>query len=223
MKIIVSCTDEQKKELTSNGLLPGTEVIYVHDNSDSVIASADALLDLQFENSPAQIELLREIPVKVVIVNSVVSTLAELHPSIVRINAWPAFLSSALIEGSCGDDEKRKLAETALAAFNKKIEWLPDDPGFVTARVISMIINEAYFAFSEGISTKEEIDTAMKLGTNYPYGPFEWAQKIGLENIVTLLNNLSSHQSRYAPCRLLTEESESSKVHQIPLSIHHNP
>ena len=49
----------------------------------------------------------------------------------------------------------------------------PDIPGFISARVVSMIINEAYFALEEEVSSKEEIDTAMKLGTNYPYGPFD--------------------------------------------------
>ena len=43
-----------------------------------------------------------------------------------------------------------------------------------------MIINEAYFTWEAGTSTKEEIDIAMKLGTGYPYGPFEWGEKIGL-------------------------------------------
>jgi 3-hydroxybutyryl-CoA dehydrogenase len=215
MKIIVSCTDTQKEELTANGILPGTELIYKHENQESITDPADAYLDLQFENTAVQIDLLKKMPAKVIIVNSVVSTLTELHPSFVRINAWPAFLSSTQIEGSCGEDEKRKLAETALAAFNKKIEWLPDEPGFITARVICMIINEAYFALSEDISTKEEIDTAMKLGTNYPYGPFEWAQKIGLKNIVTLLTALSHQQSRYTPCILLAEESKNSQFHQF--------
>ena len=42
-----------------------------------------------------------------------------------------------------------------------------------------MIINEAFLALQEGVSTKEEINTAMKLGTNYPLGPFEWVEKIG--------------------------------------------
>jgi 3-hydroxybutyryl-CoA dehydrogenase len=212
MKIIVHCTDQQKEELTSNGILPEVELIYMHDNKIPDTDNVDALFDLQFENKPGYIELLKEIPAKVVIINSVVATLAELDLSFVRINAWPAFLSSGLIEGSCSSDDNRKLAENVFSAFNKKIEWLPDEPGFITARVISMIINEAYFALSEGISTKEEIDTAMKLGTNYPYGPFEWAQKIGLENIFILLSTLSRQQSRYKPCPLILEEISGSSV-----------
>ena len=56
-------------------------------------------------------------------------------------------------------------------------------PGFITARVIAMIINEAFFALQENVSSKEEIDTAMRLGTNYPYGPFEWTKLIGIDKI----------------------------------------
>lgn len=216
MQIIVSCSNEQKKELTANGLLPGAEVIYVQNLEELSTASADACLDLQFENTPAQIALLEKIPASLVMVNSVVSTLLDIHPSFVRINGWPTFLSSALVEASCLDDQKKKQAEDVFTRFNKKLEWVPDKPGFITPRIISMIINEAFFALSEGVSTKEEMDTAMKLGTNYPYGPFEWARKIGLANIVALLNKLSMQQSRYAPSGLLLKEFEHLKIQQLP-------
>jgi 3-hydroxybutyryl-CoA dehydrogenase len=75
---------------------------------------------------------------------------------------------------------------------------VPDEIGFITPRVVSMIINEAFIALKEGVSTKGEIDTAMKLGTNYPYGPFEWAEKIGVEKIKSLLDKLSMQEKRYA-------------------------
>ena len=88
------------------------------------------------------------------------------------------------------------------------MEWLPDAPGFVSARVISMIINEAFFALEEGVSTPQEIDTAMKLGTAYSYGPFEWSNKIGLQNIVNLLTALSHQNSSYTPNSLLLQETD---------------
>ena len=70
-----------------------------------------------------------------------------------------------------------------------------------------MIINEAYFALEDNVSSKAEIDTAMKLGTNYPYGPFEWASVIGTENILTLLQKLYLTDSRYKPSQLLITET----------------
>jgi 3-hydroxybutyryl-CoA dehydrogenase len=84
---------------------------------------------------------------------------------------------------------------------------VPDVPGFIAPRVVTMIINEAYFALAENVSTKTEIDLAMKLGTNYPFGPFEWAEKIGLKNIAELLGTLSRVNKRYEPAPLLLNEA----------------
>jgi 3-hydroxybutyryl-CoA dehydrogenase len=69
-----------------------------------------------------------------------------------------------------------------------------------------MIINEAYFALGDGVSTKEEIDIAMRLGTNYPYGPFELVQKIGLNNIHGLLKKLKEQSTRYNIAPALEKE-----------------
>ena len=59
--------------------------------------------------------------------------------------------------------------------------------GFHYPRVISMIVNEAYFALGEKLATAEAIDLAMKNGVNYPMGPIEWGEKIGLKYIIDLL------------------------------------
>ena len=87
------------------------------------------------------------------------------------------------------------------------MEWVADITGFISLRVVASIINEAYFALEQQVSSKEEIDTAMKLGTNYPYGPFEWSEKIGLKNIYSLLRHLTVEQKRYEPAALLTKEA----------------
>jgi 3-hydroxybutyryl-CoA dehydrogenase len=60
-----------------------------------------------------------------------------------------------------------------------------------------MIINEAFFTWEAGTSTKEEIDIAMKLGTGYPFGPFEWGEKIGLARVADLLHRLSIEDPVY--------------------------
>ena len=82
-----------------------------------------------------------------------------------------------------------------------------DEPGLVSARIIAMIINEAWFAVGDEVSSREEIDTAMKLGTNYPFGPFEWATAIGAGNILELLNKLTVTDKRYQPAPLLIKEA----------------
>ena len=75
----------------------------------------------------------------------------------------------------------------------------------ISARILASIINEAYYTLQEEVSTKNDIDTAMKLGTNYPFGPFEWSERIGLENIYDLLNKLSKADARYAPAAAMKE------------------
>jgi len=77
----------------------------------------------------------------------------------------------------------------------------------ISDRVIYMIINEAYFALEEKVSSKDEIDIAMKLGTGYPFGPFEWAAKIGILKIYETLSHLSETDERYTPAALLKEEA----------------
>ncbi len=79
--------------------------------------------------------------------------------------------------------------------------WLAQQNLLLNTKRLS--INEAWFALEENVSSKEEIDVAMKLGTNYPYGPFEWASLIGIEKIFELLQKLSTYDKRYLPATLL--------------------
>ena len=73
------------------------------------------------------------------------------------------------------------------------IEYLhvEDRVGMIKPRIIFMIINEACYTLQEGTASIEDIDMGMKLGTNYPHGPFEWATIIGVKNVYALLNSLS--------------------------------
>ena len=84
---------------------------------------------------------------------------------------------------------------------------VPDGPGLVFPRILCMIINEAAFALMEGVATPEDIDTAMKLGTNYPLGPLEWADRIGLDQIAGMLEGLQAEygEDRYRPAPVLRQ------------------
>ena len=83
-----------------------------------------------------------------------------------------------------------------------------DRVGLVTPRVICMIINEAYYTVQEGTASREDIDIAMKLGTNYPFGPFEWCQRIGVRHVYELLEAVydDTKDERYKICPLLKKE-----------------
>ena len=80
-----------------------------------------------------------------------------------------------------------------------------DRPCFVTSRLIQMLINEAIFCLYEGVSSREEIDTALKLGMNHPMGPLELADFIGLDVVLSMQQALYDgfKEPKYRPCPLL--------------------
>jgi len=187
---VVVLTETVLKEELLFGLASNVEgVVWIEDAAELYhYQNADAIIDLVFEEG--HLFILQQFRGKLIVINSVVKMLAELDSSYVRINGWPSFLRSHLVEASTINESNKKPAEEIFSLFNKKLEWLPDSVGFVTPRVVSMIINEAFISLREGVSTREEIDQAMKLATNYPYGPFEWSDKIGIEKIESLLKRL---------------------------------
>jgi 3-hydroxybutyryl-CoA dehydrogenase len=207
MKIAVIADADGKEELLAQGMPEGVDLCWQEEPVP--VAGADGYIDLLFHPAEERINKLAALLPATVIVNAVNSTTAELPQGFTRINGWKTFLKRSLVEATAKEGD-RAAAERIISAFNKTIEWVPDSRGFITARVISMIINEAWFALEEKVSTKEEIDTAMKLGTNYPYGPFEWGEKIGLKNIVELLNMLAQTNSRYKPAALLEKQAAAS-------------
>jgi 3-hydroxybutyryl-CoA dehydrogenase len=203
MQVIVLASDSQQAEW---GQKEG--IVWIGNAKDFLhYATADAFVDLLYENTAERNAVLQQLLPKPVIINSVMDTLAETNDSFVRMNAWPTFLSSSVTEAACLNDEMKAAGEAVFATLGKKPEWLPDSAGFVTPRVVGMIINEAYLALAEGVSTKEEINTAMKLGTAYPFGPFDWGQRIGLKNVALLLQKLSGSQPRYTPAEQLLQEA----------------
>jgi len=137
-----------------------------------------------------------------------VTDIAESHPAhTIRFNGWPGFISGPLLEAASSNEADKLKAAFVLDFFSKKPEWVTDQPGFISARVLAAVINEAWLTLEEGVSTKEAIDTAMKLGTNYPFGPFEWTEKIGAGNIAGLLTLLAETAPRYQPAPLLIKEA----------------
>ncbi len=139
---------------------------------------------------------------KPVFVNSVSETLKDKkHPKhVLRFNGWSGWLQKDKWEIA------GQLSVEALTVLGYlKIEpiCLPDEPGLISPAVISLIINEAFYAETAGVSSRSDIDTAMKLGTGYPFGPFEWAENIGIDEIYKLLYKLAAKDERYKPSEAL--------------------
>jgi 3-hydroxybutyryl-CoA dehydrogenase len=197
MMIAVLANDEQWKELVEG--CDGNLFTRLKQLQEDVAADVYIILEEAAFHSMNGIK-------KPVLINSVIQTLTELNAgkNVLRINGWNGFIQRKAweIAGTVTEEMKR-----FFTSLDKQFIEVADEPGLVAARSIAMVANEAYFALGEEVSTKAEIDTAMKLGTNYPYGPFEWAERIGVKNIYHLLKTLSVNSKRYLPAPLLEKEA----------------
>ena len=198
MIVAILADDEIKSEITGKGSNEAVEIIWADSIQSLRIIEADAYFDLLFDNDKERISKLSFLLPKPLFVNAVIQTGKQLPEGFIRINAWPTMMKRNLVEVAAidiGNTEKvRKVFDEIGWAFQE----VPDVAGMITPRIIAMIINEAWFSLAENVSTREEIDTAMKLGTNYPYGPFEWGDRIGLHRISDLLNELQKTDKRYS-------------------------
>jgi 3-hydroxybutyryl-CoA dehydrogenase len=113
-----------------------------------------------------------------------------------------------LIELSVGlktQENALQEAENFFRSLDKEPERVKDMPGLIFPRILSLIINEAARSLDEGVARAEEIDLAMRLGTNYPSGPLRWADQIGLDEVLAVIEGLQREtgDDRYRPAPLL--------------------
>ena len=119
------------------------------------------------------------------------------HQDAVGFVALPSLSEATLVELARQQetaDPTAAAAEQHFASLGKHVEWVADAPGLVLGRIVSQLVNEAYFTLAAGIATAEDIDTAMRLGFNYPRGPFEWCEAIGAGRVLAVLDAL--HRER---------------------------
>ncbi len=196
MRIFINANESQQEEISLKPADTGIDFHFSRElpNTEE-LNNHDAFFLLEGENEQIDFNQFRFKPV---IINAVSKRLSDyqLPKNVARINGWPGFLQRTIWEIAVPEKD---LFKSLFQKLNWEILVVKDEPGMVTARVVCMIINEAFYALKENVSTKEEIDLAMKLGTNYPFGPFEWAGKIGIEKVFDLLSALSEHDNRCKP------------------------
>ena len=210
MTIAVISEKYTKEQLTT--FFPGERIDRRLAPQVEEVPGAAAYFDLDFVNEKERCEALRRLQPALIIVNAVTPTTKEMGTPFVRINAWPGFLERNIHELAAPDEATAGRIATLYHQLDREYRIVPDEPGMISARILATMINEAFFTWEAGVSTKEEIDTAMRLGTNYPLGPFEWSDRIGPGQIAGLLGALSRTNPAYVPSPALLQEVEKIKI-----------
>lgn len=182
-------------------------------------ANADIAIELHNESAAAKEELLvslaASIPRDALLLTSALATSTTQAAAwvprperVVGFGVVPPLQRQGVVELAAGLQTSEVSLQQAMA-FARKLHQEPvlvaDGPGLVRARVICCLINEATSALMEGVASAADIDKAMKLGANYPFGPLEWGDYIGLDTVLGTLTGLFNEwgEDRYRPSPLL--------------------
>ncbi len=183
------------------------------------LAGAGVAIELRNESADAKRALLlalsEHLPTDALILTSALATSAT------QAAAWLArperVVGFGLVPPVAGDGlvELAAAMQTAAPApaqaelfwrgLGQEPVWVADGPGLVRARTVCCLINEAAGLLLEGVAEAADIDRAMRLGTNYPYGPLAWGDLIGLDAVLGVMNGLFAEwgEDRYRPSPLL--------------------
>ena len=176
----------------------------------------DLLFDLNLDDDPSRIEAYASLKQKLVIGCAVKKSLRQLVQAsdkrinchLIGMNALPTFINRSKVEISFLNSADAITFDEMAKQLNWEYLTVADAVGMVTPRVIAMVINEACFTLYEQTASMNDIDVAMKLGTNYPFGPFEWCDRIGVKDVYETLEAIAkdTNDPRYKICPLLKEK-----------------
>jgi 3-hydroxybutyryl-CoA dehydrogenase len=136
---------------------------------------------------------------------------------LVGVHFFNPVLQMTLVELIPGHTTRPDVLEEArefAKSLGKTVVTSRDTPGFVTTRAVAVLVNEAAWMLYEGVATKEDIDTAYKLGFHHPMGPFELIDLIGIDTAVSILDILwdGFRDPRYRVCPLLRTMVSAKKL-----------
>lgn len=217
MNILVIGNEDHLNETKAKfGKIHSYQLAGGHQAAEKFFSGSDVIFDFVIDKFPDQMEVYRDHPKVVAFLNtpktSLINLLAafpgKIQCTLFGFNGLPTFLNREILEVTMLNQTTADTLRVYCEKLQTNYLAVDDRVGMVTPRVIFMIINEAYFTLEEGTASKEDIDVGMKLGTNYPYGPFEWCERIGIDHVYELLDAvyMDTRDERYKICALLKRE-----------------
>jgi len=202
---------ESEKKATLSRIFPSADI--------TLIGEAEMVI----EAIPDRLELKREIFAEmdrlapreaILVTNTSTLSISEIASATSRsdkvigmhfLNPVPKVQIVEIVRGLNTSDETYTAIREFATSINKRPILVHEYPGYVTTRIIVPFLNEAMHVLMEGISTAEDIDTAMKLGFGFNVGPLALADMMGLDEVMSWMENLISELSehKYNPCPLL--------------------
>lgn len=183
------------------------------------LRQADFVLEAATENERLKLELFKQLhaicrPETILASNTSSISITRLGSASGRpervigmhfMNPPPLMRLVEIVRGLATAPETYECVKTLAERMGKTTIVAEDSPGFIVNRILLPMINEAVFAVHEGVGSVEDVDTAMKLGTNQPMGPLELADLIGLDTCVAIMDVMQDvlGDDKYRPCPLL--------------------
>ncbi len=204
---------EDEKTRTLNNILPSVDM---KDAADS-----DIVIEAVIENLDTKVKIFQQLeeiikPACILATNTSSLSITKIASYTNRpervigmhfINPVPLMKLVEVIRGNATNDETVKLVWDLALSLKKFPVEVRDVPGFVSNRVLQVMINEAIFCLYEEVASVEGIDTVMKLGMNHPMGPLQLADLIGLDTVLYILEVMYNGYGdpKYRPCPLLKQ------------------
>ncbi|GEP95315.1 3-hydroxyacyl-CoA dehydrogenase family protein [Chitinophaga cymbidii] len=207
MRILITGETSRQEELRSSRDFGSHELIW----SPGFVPGTELVIDLSLDEHPERLVLYAAQP-DVPVLGCMVKNVYD-QPGVYGCNWLPGFLGMPRLEVAATPSADLAKLDALMQQLGWLYETVAATPGLVTPRVVCMIINEAYFTAAEGTATRDDIDISMKLGTNYPAGPFEWSRKIGIRHVYEVLQavHACTGNERYRACSMLQEEYTANK------------
>lgn len=191
--------------------------LFLEELTDEVDLVVEAVLGARYAKweiiDALDAYLLPQMPILTATLNASATEVSQLTDYPGRIVGWamlPPLADANVAEVMAGlrtDEDALAAARTLLTSLGQEPVEVEDTCGGVLPRVVTSLVNEAAFAVMEGVAEPADIDRAMKLGTNYPHGPLEWGDIIGLDQVFGVLEALGEVHGteRYRPAPLLRQ------------------
>jgi 3-hydroxybutyryl-CoA dehydrogenase len=217
--VVISGSGSLAEQLRAAALDAGYEVRAPHEPSGGVLPALaiDCTLDPPGSKEARAADLGHDGGARLILCAGASLSRLDESASAVGFHTLAPFRAAALVELTRGREASAVAvgrAERFFNALGKHVVWVEDAPGLVLGRIVCQLVNESAFSLGEGVGSASDIDLGMVLGLSHPRGPLEWADEIGIDHVLAVLDGLSDEyrEERYRAAPALRRLAEAGRL-----------